>query len=69
MSSERVDAVFDYVKAFCDEHGYAPTTVQIAEAVGIRSRATVHKDLVTLRDAGRIAWEPNATRTMRVLSG
>lgn len=50
------------------EHGYAPTTREIADAVGLASRSTVHRYLVSLRGAGHLEWEPKQTRTMRVVS-
>lgn len=61
------DVVLAFIQAYVNEHGFAPTTKEIGDAVGLASKATVHKRLVSLRDAGRLEWRPNATRTMRVL--
>lgn len=35
-------AILDFVKAYFQKHGYAPSFREIGEGVGLRSAATVH---------------------------
>lgn len=55
-----------FIKKYSKKHGYAPTTREMATALGITSPGAVHKRLVRLRRAGRVTWRDNATRTITV---
>ena len=46
--------IYDYILAFANEHGYPPSVREIAQAVGLKSPATVHFHLKGLREAGCI---------------
>lgn len=58
-----------FIERYRNKYGYAPTTREMATALGIRSPGAVHKRLVRLRNAGRVTWRDNATRTIKVLAG
>lgn len=49
------------------EKGYAPTTREIGQAVGLRSSATVHAHLTSLEEKGLIRREPGVTRAIQIL--
>jgi SOS-response transcriptional repressor LexA len=48
------------------DHGEAPTVTEIGEAVGMRSRASVHYHLVELETKGAIVREPHRCRGIRL---
>ncbi|MFF4845580.1 LexA family protein [Streptomyces collinus] len=47
-------------------HGEAPTVQEIGEAVGMRSHASVHYQLVELEAKGVIVREPGRRRGIRL---
>ncbi|MFI5690149.1 LexA family protein [Streptomyces sp. NPDC051636] len=48
------------------DHGQAPTMQQIGEAVGMRSRASVHYQLTELEAKSAIVREPGRRRGIRL---
>jgi len=58
--------IYDYILAFADEHGYPPSVREIAEAVGLKSPATVHFHLKGLREAGYISQAEGKTRAITI---
>ena len=61
--------IYDYILAFSDEHGYPPSVREIAEAVQLKSPATVHFHLKSLREAGYITQAEGKTRAITVVGG
>ena len=61
--------IYDYILAFSDEHGYPPSVREIAEAVHLKSPATVHFHLKGLREAGYISQAEGKTRAITVVGG
>ena len=61
--------IYDYILAFSDEHGYPPSVREIAEAVQLKSPATVHVHLKGLREAGYITQAEGKTRAITVVGG
>ena len=58
--------IYDYILAFADEHGYPPSVREIAQAVGLKSPATVHFHLKGLREAGCITQAEGKTRAITI---
>ena len=61
--------IYDYILAFSNEHGYPPSVREIAEAVQLKSPATVHFHLKGLREAGYITQAEGKTRAITVVGG
>ena len=57
--------IYDYILSFAEEHGYPPSVREIAQAVGLKSPATVHFHLKGLREAGCITQAEGKTRAGR----
>lgn len=55
-------AVLTFVRDFSGQHGYAPTTREIAAAVGLRSAVGVKAALGRLQDKGMVTVAPGVTR-------
>jgi DNA-binding MarR family transcriptional regulator len=60
----KMEAILEYLKN-CNEQ-YSPTVREIASVIGMSVEPTHHM-LTVLRDRGYITWEPNMTRTIRLV--
>ncbi|TYO92803.1 transcriptional regulator [Desulfallas thermosapovorans] len=47
--------------------GYPPTFRELMQEVGLRSPSTIKCRLEKLRRAGRVDWQPQQPRTLRVV--
>lgn len=61
--------VLALIEQLTDEHGYPPTLAELAKAMGLRNRMTVHQHVVALKKKGFVRWEPGLNRSLRVLNG
>jgi repressor LexA len=61
--------VLSLIQQLTDEHGYPPTLAELAKAMGLRNRMTVHQHVVALKKKGMVKWEPGLNRSLRVLNG
>lgn len=50
------------------ERGVSPTVRELADIMGLRSPAPLHRYLERLREEGRVSWEPGKARTLRVVA-
>ena len=66
--TRRQREILDYLTGYIDEHGYAPSFEEIAEAMGFGSLATVHEHLSNLERKGVIRRSFNEARAIEVLS-
>lgn len=66
--TKRQREILDYISGYIDEHGYAPSFEEIAEAMGYGSLATVHEHLSNLERKGVIRRSFNESRAIEVLS-
>ena len=64
---KRQKQILDYLNSFIDEHGHAPTLVQIAKKFNLRSLATVHEHLETLQKKGLIKRSSGISRGIEIV--
>jgi len=50
-----------------EENNYPPTLAELAKALGLKNRMTVHQHVVALKKKGLVQWEPGLNRSLRVL--
>src|SRR5580700_3620980 len=50
-----------------EEHGYPPTLAELAKALGLRNRMTVHQHVAALKKKGLVHWEPGLNRSLKVV--
>src|SRR5271155_1621111 len=50
-----------------EENSYPPTLAELAKALGLKNRMTVHQHVVALKKKGLVQWEPGLNRSLRVL--
>src|SRR6516225_9010143 len=59
--------VLTLIVQLTEEHGYPPTLAELAKAMGLRNRMTVHQHVVALKKKGMVRWEPGLNRSLRVI--
>jgi len=66
MLTKRQKELLDYLTAYIEQHGYAPTLEEIGRNFALGSLATVHKHLQNLERKGHIRRLPNRSRALEV---
>lgn len=66
-ADERRARLVGTVAELTEAKGFAPTIRELAAELDYASTASVYKDLVWLRDAGEVTWQPNCFRTLRLI--
>ena len=56
-----------YIESFIADHGYSPTTVEIAKGIGITSKGVVHRYIKALEKAGKLKTEPFRHRNIALV--
>jgi repressor LexA len=59
--------LYDYIKAYIDEHGYAPSVREMRDECGISSTSVVNSHLRKLDEAGLIRKDEYKARAIVVL--
>ena len=59
--------VVNLIVQLTDQCGYPPTLAELAKAMGLRNRMTVHQHVVALKKKGIVRWEPGLNRSLRVI--
>lgn len=65
--TKRQKQVLDFLIAFQDKHGYAPSFEEMAKGLKLSSLATVHKHIETLERKGFIRRGYNQSRSIEVM--
>lgn len=63
----RQKEVLRLIVALTEEHGYPPTLAELAQAMGLRNRMTVHQHVVALKKKQLVHWEPGLNRSLTVI--
>lgn len=63
----RQKQILEYLNNYIDKNGHAPTLVEIAKKLGVRSLATVHEHLQTLEKKGLIKRSGGIARGIELL--
>ncbi len=58
--------MFDYIKSFIDDNDYSPSLEEIAQHFGLKSIATVHQHIATLKAKHYLNAEENQPRSISV---
>lgn len=65
--TRRQREIYDYLRTFVAENGFAPSLEEIAEHFGLASVATVHEHLTNLEAKGALRRDPNRSRALEVV--
>lgn len=68
MQIDKKQMVFDYIKSYISENGYAPSVREVCSACSIKSTATAHGIMNTLADQGIINKTGNKKRAVSLKS-
>lgn len=63
---KRQRQILEFINQYIQANGVAPTLKQIADAIGVRSLATVHEHLETLESKGFIKRKSGKTRSIEL---
>jgi repressor LexA len=64
--TDRQQQVLDYIKKTVDNRGYPPSVREIGDAVGLSSPSSVHAQLNSLVEAGKIRKDPSKPRAIMI---
>ena len=67
MLTKRQKELLDYLTAYIEQHGYAPTLEEIGRNFSLGSLATVHKHLQNLERKGHIRRQANRSRALEIM--
>lgn len=65
--TKKQHAIFQYIKDFTEQHGYAPSYREIAKHFHLNSIATVHKHIKALAAREKIKKKPNLKRSLEFI--
>ncbi|GAC1648416.1 MAG: transcriptional repressor LexA [Acidobacteriaceae bacterium] len=66
--TKRQREVVDFIQSFEGERNYSPSYQEIADGLGLRSIATVHKHIHNLKRKGLVKGDDNRSRAIEVVS-
>lgn len=64
--TKRQREIYEYLRWFLNENGYAPSLEEIAGHFGLSSVATVHEHIGNLQDKGLLRRDPNRSRAVEL---
>ncbi len=64
---KRQKQILDFVKQYIKKNGTAPTLKEIADAIGVRSLATIHEHLMAMTQKGIIRRTGGRTRGIEII--
>ena len=59
--------VVNHIVQLTEEHGYPPTLAELAAAMGLRNRMTIHQHVAALKKKGVVHWEPGLNRSLKLV--
>jgi repressor LexA len=59
--------ILSALKMYHDRNGNVPTMRELADMIGAKSTSTIHRNLQVLKEEGKISWNKEMSRTVRVL--
>jgi repressor LexA len=59
--------VLRFIVELTEARGFPPTLSDLAKAMGLKNRMTVHQHVTALKNKGLVHWEPGLNRSLRVL--
>lgn len=65
--TEKQEKIYNIIKEFINENGYAPSVREICNIAGLNSPATVFVHLQNLKEEGYITYVNGKSRTIRVV--
>lgn len=57
---------YKFIKQFIAGHGYAPTVMEVAQGIGIKSKGVAHRYILALQDAGKLVLQQGRHRNIEL---
>lgn len=67
MLTSQQHNVLSFIREYLQQQGHAPTLDEIGEAVGVRSRGSVHRLVQALVDKGQLRRDASGWRSLRLV--
>lgn len=58
---------YKFIKQFIAEHGYAPTVMEVAQGIGIKSKGVAHRYILALQEAGKLVLQQGRHRNIELI--
>jgi repressor LexA len=68
MLTQLEQRILDFIRDYFDAHEHAPTLTEIGQALGIKSKGTVHRYVQSLTDKGELEHVQRGWRGIRLVS-
>jgi len=65
--TEKQKRVYDFIQAFIKTHGFAPSYMEIAKGLQLRSKSNIHRLVHNLKDKGLIKVNAHMVRSIKVI--
>lgn len=65
--TKKQSGILNFIESFVEEKGYSPTFQEIADGIGLKSLATVHKHIGNLVMKGKLKRDPNSSRSLEIV--
>jgi SOS-response transcriptional repressor LexA len=65
--TQKQSVILNFIKSFVEEKGYSPTFQEIADGIGLKSLATVHKHIGNLVKKGKLKRDYNTSRSLEIV--
>lgn len=65
--TEKQKRVYDFIQAFIKTHGFAPSYMEIAKGLQLRSKSNIHRLVHSLKTKGLIKVNPYMIRSIKVV--
>jgi repressor LexA len=59
--------VLDFIELYVKMKGYAPSYLNIAQGLGMRSKSNIHKLVHKLKEEGCLEIKPHLVRSLKVI--
>jgi repressor LexA len=60
--------VLDFIELYIKMKGYAPSYINIAQGIGLRSKSNIHRLIHELRKEGHLEVRPHLVRSIKLSS-
>ena len=65
--TERQRQVLEFIAAYLEMKGFAPSMQDIALGLGLKSRSNIHRVIHDLKDLGIVRLSPGKVRTVKLI--
>ena len=65
--TKNMEKVYNFIKEYIEKHNFSPSYDEIVEAMNMKSKSNVARDILSLQERGWISKEMYKARTLRLI--